>query len=213
LLGDSRLGAPGTVLSARLKGQAQDSHHNECGEERMRKPGIRGRVERHERGTVMEVGPGGFGELVDALDYPMLVVTAAMGGDPAGCLVGFHTQCSLSPPRYLVCVSRHNHTFPVAAGSDLLAVHFLDAAQADLAALFGQHTEDRSEKFTACAWRWHRGVPLLTAARTWLLGRILDRVGFGDHVGHLLEPLEAHLERPWHQLAFQRVKTMPPGHS
>lgn len=35
--------------------------------------------------------------LTAALDYPMFVVTVAAGGERAGCLVGFATQCSIDP--------------------------------------------------------------------------------------------------------------------
>jgi flavin reductase (DIM6/NTAB) family NADH-FMN oxidoreductase RutF len=52
-----------------------------------------------------DLGP--FDRLVAGLDYPMAIVTsAAAEDDRAGCLVGFTTQCSLNPPRYLVCISR-----------------------------------------------------------------------------------------------------------
>ncbi len=54
------------------------------------------------------IGPGG-GEgratvhaLVTEIDYPMFIVTAAAGGRRAGCLVGFTTQCSIHPPRFLI---------------------------------------------------------------------------------------------------------------
>ena len=46
-----------------------------------------------------------FNALASELDYPMFVVTTAAGGAPAGCLVGFATQCSIDPPRFLVCLS------------------------------------------------------------------------------------------------------------
>ena len=55
-----------------------------------------------------------FQEMVAGLDIPMFVVTAASGGERSGCLVGFSTQTSIDPPRFLVCISRANHTFGVA---------------------------------------------------------------------------------------------------
>ncbi|HSO96046.1 MAG TPA: oxidoreductase, partial [Acidimicrobiia bacterium] len=45
-----------------------------------------------------------FEALVAELGYPMYVVTAASGGDVDGCLVGFATQCSISPPRFVACL-------------------------------------------------------------------------------------------------------------
>src|SRR5215208_8451384 len=72
-------------------------------------------------------------ELISELDYPMFIVTAASGDERAGCLVGFATQCSIHPPRFLVCLSDKNRTFRVAQGADLLAVHFVPASAHGLA--------------------------------------------------------------------------------
>ncbi|WP_255360521.1 flavin reductase, partial [Frankia sp. EI5c] len=52
-----------------------------------------------------------FHDAVSAISYPMAVVTTAVDGERSGCLVGFHTQCGIDPPRYLVCISHNNHTF------------------------------------------------------------------------------------------------------
>jgi flavin reductase (DIM6/NTAB) family NADH-FMN oxidoreductase RutF len=153
-----------------------------------------------------------FEELVDRLDYPMLIVTAAADGERAGCLVGFSTQASLDPPRYLVCLSRANHTYPVAARSEHLAVHVLDRADHGLSALFGERTGDHVDKFARCSWREVHGVPVLTGANAWFVGRVLERVPLGDHVGHLLEPVDGHAPDRIDLLTFQQVRDMDPGH-
>ena len=67
-----------------------------------------------------------LGPFNDGLDYPMYVVTAAAGEQRSGCLVGFGSQVSIDPPRWLVCISVVNHTHPVAEAADVLAVHLLD---------------------------------------------------------------------------------------
>jgi flavin reductase (DIM6/NTAB) family NADH-FMN oxidoreductase RutF len=42
----------------------------------------------------------------------MYIVTAVgKDGERAGCLIGFGTQCSVKPPRFLACVSTENRTF------------------------------------------------------------------------------------------------------
>jgi flavin reductase (DIM6/NTAB) family NADH-FMN oxidoreductase RutF len=153
-----------------------------------------------------------FDRLVGRLDYPMVIVTAADGVELSGCLVGFHTQCSIEPPRFLVCVSRRNHTHAVALRSELLGVHFLDAANYPLSELFGERTGDDTDKFAACSWTPRHGVPILTDPPGWLLGRVRERMELGDHTGFVLEPIEAALTGELRQLAFQRVKTMKPGH-
>ena len=147
------------------------------------------------------------------LDYPMIVVTASAGGEHSGCLVGFHTQCSIEPARFLVCVSRRNRTYRVAARSEHLAVHVLDESDYELARLFGEESGDETDKFAACSWRRHAtGVPVLVGPKAWFLGHVLDRVPLGDHVGHVLEPVDAAVTGPFVQLGFQQVRGMRPGH-
>ena len=153
-----------------------------------------------------------FHDAVGQLDYPMLIVTAAAEGERSGCLVGFATQCSIDPPRFLVCISEKNRTFRVAAHSDHLAVHFLDREDRPLSLLFGEETGDETDKFGQCAWESVREVPVLTGTRAWFVGRVLDRVPLGDHTGHLLEPVEGHTRGRLDQLSFQQVKDMEPGH-
>src|SRR5947209_16979582 len=92
------------------------------------------------------------------LDYSMLVVTAAAPGgnghpELAGCLVGFATQVSIDPARFLVCISVKNHTFAVALRAPVIIVHFVPAEGEELAELFGGETGDEINKFARCDWR------------------------------------------------------------
>jgi flavin reductase (DIM6/NTAB) family NADH-FMN oxidoreductase RutF len=154
-----------------------------------------------------------FHQLVGDLDYPMVVVTAAAGGRQAGCLVGFSTQCSIDPARYVVFISKQNFTFGVARQADHLAVHLLSKRHHDVAALFGETTGDDHDKFADV--RWHGGpggAPVLDDVGTWFVGRVVDHLDGGDHLGFVLEPLEAVKAHPVEQLGFQDVKGMDPGH-
>lgn len=154
-----------------------------------------------------------FVEITTALDYPMLIVTAQADDGPAGCLVGFSTQCSVHPPRYLVCLSEKNRTQRVATQTDVLAVHFLEAGEMELARLFGEETTDETDTFSRC--QWHPGpseVPILSGCGRWFVGQILERRALGDHVGFLLEPIEAHSQGPRRGLFFQQLKDLDPGH-
>jgi flavin reductase (DIM6/NTAB) family NADH-FMN oxidoreductase RutF len=65
-----------------------------------------------------------FHELVSGIDYPLFIVTATNRGERAGCLVGFVTQASISPPRLIVMLSKANRTYQVAQEADRLVVHF-----------------------------------------------------------------------------------------
>ncbi|HWD75631.1 MAG TPA: flavin reductase family protein [Solirubrobacteraceae bacterium] len=154
-----------------------------------------------------------FTQLTGELDYFMLVVTTVGRGRRAGCLVGFSTQCSIDPPRFLVCLSDKNHTTRVAADAEALAVHFLPDTADDLAELFGSQTGDTVDKFARC--RWHTGpagLPILDACGRWFAGRILERRRLGDHIGFLLEPFAAERRDDEGTFAFHRAKRLEPGH-
>lgn len=153
------------------------------------------------------------GQLAARLDYPMVIVTAAADGDRSGCLVGFSTQCSVDPPRFLVCISDRNATHRVATRASLIGVHFLTEADRELSELFGEQTTDTVDKFAHCDWEaGPDGLPLLTTGGGRLVGRVLGRHEVGDHTALLVEPVEAAPGTGGRQLGFQAVKDMEPGH-
>jgi flavin reductase (DIM6/NTAB) family NADH-FMN oxidoreductase RutF len=160
------------------------------------------------------VGDDSFDRLVGMLDYTMFVVTTQADGHPAGCLVGFATQTSMSPPRFLVGLSRNNHTCRVAARSQHLAVHVLAHRHIGLTHLFGGQTGDRVNKFDHCSWRTGpEGMPILDDAVAWFVGKTLKRIDLGDHIGYLLEPVTgAAAERSDDLVSFSDVADLEPGH-
>jgi flavin reductase (DIM6/NTAB) family NADH-FMN oxidoreductase RutF len=159
-------------------------------------------------------GQTAFETIAGLLNYPMFVVTAAHGGNRAGCLVGFTTQVSIAPRRFLTCLSIKNRTFRIAQEADFLAVHLLAAEQLELARLFGEQTGDVVDKFTRCRWTpGPGGVPVLDEVPAWFAGRIQDRLPLGDHVGFVLEPGEGEVRRRTRELAsFVDMAGMQPGH-
>lgn len=104
-----------------------------------------------------------FNALVSDLDYPMFIATIrCAGGERAGCLIGFATQCSIEPPRFLLCLSTTNRTCRVGMEASEIAVHFVPSSAEDLAELLGSRTGDEVDKFDLCEWReGHGGVPIL----------------------------------------------------
>jgi flavin reductase (DIM6/NTAB) family NADH-FMN oxidoreductase RutF len=143
----------------------------------------------------------------------MFIVTAAGGGERAGCLIGFATQCSVEPPRFLACISKENRTFDVISRADSVAVHFLGDDQRELAELFGGETGDEVDKFALCDWTESpEGVPVVNDVVGWFTARVLDRHDLGDHVGLWLEPLHAGDNGGMPDLGFQAAKDIDPGH-
>jgi flavin reductase (DIM6/NTAB) family NADH-FMN oxidoreductase RutF len=156
-----------------------------------------------------------FDAFVRATNPAMVIVTATDGAEKAGCLVGFHAQCSIEPRRYLVCVSKANHTFDSAERASELAVHLLAADQHDLAALFGAETDDEgADKFSRCRWQQLRpgGPPVLDAVPAWFVGRVVGRSDVGDHVAFVLEPTEAGPAGGAVPLRYDAVDDLEAGH-
>jgi flavin reductase (DIM6/NTAB) family NADH-FMN oxidoreductase RutF len=154
-----------------------------------------------------------FDALVGELDYPMFIATTRTGDRLGGCLLGFATQTSIDPPRFLVCLSRRNRTYRLARAADALAVHFVPREAAELADLFGGETGDEVDKFARCDWEpGPEGLPILTACENWFAGRVLERLDLGDHVGFLLEPVAARHDGGERGFTFHRAKRIQPGH-
>ncbi|MEV5695817.1 flavin reductase family protein [Micromonospora globbae] len=152
---------------------------------------------------------------LDGLDSPMFVVTTVdpRSGERAGCLVGFASQCSIEPDRFVVWLSQNNHTYRVAMNAELLAVHSLADDQRDLAELFGGRTGDEVDKFDRCAWQpGASGVPIIDDCPRRFVGKILDRAVWGNHTGFLLEPLWAAGEPGPPPLMFSAVADLSAGH-
>jgi flavin reductase (DIM6/NTAB) family NADH-FMN oxidoreductase RutF len=150
-----------------------------------------------------------------SLDVPMIVVTASDGARTAGCLVGFSGQSSIDPLRYVVYLSKLNHTYRVARRATHLMVHFLARDQLDLARHFGELTGDQTAKFDGV--RFAPGpdgsTPRLTECGTHLWARIEHRHHRdGDHAAFVLAPVSMRTARDFEPLRFHDVRDFHPGH-
>jgi flavin reductase (DIM6/NTAB) family NADH-FMN oxidoreductase RutF len=153
-----------------------------------------------------------FADLMGGLNYPVFVVTTTAAGERDGCVIGFATQTSVDPARFLACLSRSNRTFRLAREASALAVHLIPRERRDLAELFGGETGDEIDKLARCEWSpGPHDLPILDGCPSWFAGSILSRHDLGDHEGYLLDPIEARYE-PGELLYFQDVKDIEPGH-
>jgi flavin reductase (DIM6/NTAB) family NADH-FMN oxidoreductase RutF len=154
-----------------------------------------------------------FDRLMARLDHPMAVVTTAFGDERAGCLVGFHAQCSIEPPQYAVWISKVNHTYRVAALAETFVVHFLGRGDRAVAELFGTTTGDDTDKFARCSWvEGPDGVPVLDQIADRVVGRrtaLLD--AGGDHVCVVLAPVQA-FSGSGALLGYDEVDDLQAGH-
>jgi flavin reductase (DIM6/NTAB) family NADH-FMN oxidoreductase RutF len=155
-----------------------------------------------------------FDTLMASLDGPMVVVTTAVAGERAGCLVGFHAQSAIDPERYSVWLSKANQTYRVALRSTHLAVHFLTADDLAVAEHFGTLTGEDADKFADVAFEdGVDGVPLLEACPHRMVVRrvaLLDEGG--DHVCVTTQCLEATTTGRFTPLRLSQVTHLVPGH-
>ena len=120
-------------------------------------------------------------------DYPLYVATTCDGIEMSGCLVGFVTQSSIEPVRFVICVSKVNHTFAVARRSQGLALHLLGSNQKPLASLFGETSGDVVDKFAGLDWSTAvTGAPVLADCAAWIDGSVLEHRDAGDHEAFLV---------------------------
>src|SRR5919202_3811577 len=155
-----------------------------------------------------------FTSLMGELDYPMFIVTTVGDdGERSGCLIGFATQISIKPPRFLVGLSNKNRTYRVTEGAEHLGVHFIPSDATGVAELFGSETGDEVDKFERCEWHeGPEGVPIVDGLPNWFVGRIVDRLAAGDHDAMILEPVAGERQAEEEELTFHRAKRIEPGH-
>jgi flavin reductase (DIM6/NTAB) family NADH-FMN oxidoreductase RutF len=158
------------------------------------------------------------------LDAALVIVTVSIDGERDGALVGFHSQSSIEPPRYVVWLSVANRTTRLAAGAEHLGVHVLAATDHALAELFGGTTDDDAAphdgKLDRVPWtEGPGGVPMLDEVPVRFVGRVLEwlRPAGGDHHGAVLEPLGGALDadRPTSVEApfrLHQTHDITPGH-
>ena len=144
--------------------------------------------------------------MLDELDYPMFIATVP--GD--GCLVGFATQCSIDPLRFMVCLSDKNKTYRLAKDATHMALHVVPEDRNDLAELFGGETADEVDKLAQVGWSEGPGAVPLIEGCPYAAGTILDRFPVGDHVAFVLD-VEAK-EGSATPMRFGRARAIDPGH-
>ena len=131
-----------------------------------------------------------FHDLGAHVDSPMYVVTAAADGEHDGCLVGFATQCSIDPTRFLVCLSTANRTFAIASRAETRSSStrcYERTTPLRACSVRRPRTTTEVDKFVSCDWTpGPGGAPVLDGC-DWFAGNIHDRVELGDHVGFVLD--------------------------
>ena len=154
-----------------------------------------------------------FDTLMASADPAVVVVTTAAEGVRAGCLVGFHSQSSISPRQYCLWLSKANHTYRVALRAEHVAVHLLTVDDLDLAERFATRSGEESDKFAELAVDVdEHGVPLIRQCPHRLLLRRLTLLDDGgDHVCLTGRLSSAHTDGVFAPLRLSAVMHLRPG--
>lgn len=155
-----------------------------------------------------------FDALMSSVDAPLIVLTTAAEDETAGCLVGFHTQSSITPQQYCVWLSKANHTYRVALRASYFAVHFLTTDDLAIAERFGTVSGEDADKFAGLDISLdERGVPLLTACpNRMVLGRLTLIDDGGDHVCLTARVVSAQSAGSFAPLRVSDAAHLDPGH-
>lgn len=125
-----------------------------------------------------------FARLMTAENTSLIVVTTAADEVPAGCLVSYHTQASMTPQHYNFWLSKANHTYRVGLLATHFAVHFLTNDDLSLAHHFGAHSGQQTDKFAGLDVQPNDyAVPLLAACPNRMIVEQISMLDDGgDHV-------------------------------
>jgi flavin reductase (DIM6/NTAB) family NADH-FMN oxidoreductase RutF len=150
-----------------------------------------------------------FQRLMDTIEQPLVLVTAAHRRASTACLVTFSSQCSLEPPRYCLYVPKHEAAYDVVRRAAHLLAHFLDRRQRDLAAMLAAG----EDVFAAAEWRAGPDgrTPQLRGVDAWLFGRVTARHEVGDHGGFVLDPARIRVPRRLRLLARDDLRVSGPA--
>ena len=138
------------------------------------------------------------------------IVTADTGQGPAGLTATSLISVSANPPVVAFSLSSISSAAPTIAHASTVLIHLLSGNELELAQRFATSGIDRFEDPESWI-RLGTGEPLLTAASTWLRGRVVQRIDAAGSTVVLAEVMDAHIDvreqapliyhnRNWHQL-------------
>ncbi|AZL10299.1 flavin reductase [Brevibacterium sp. BDJS002] len=154
-----------------------------------------------------------FNDLMVSADAGLIVVTTAVENEQAGCLVGFHSQSSMSPQQYGFWLSKANHTYQVSLRATHFAIHFLTVDDLAMAQRFGARSGEDTDKFRGLdVDPTEQGVPLLSALPNRL---VVERITMlddgGDHVAITARVISSETTGTFTPLRLSHIGDLPPG--
>lgn len=155
-----------------------------------------------------------FTSLMGSANSAVVVVTTVADDVRAGCLVGYHSQSSISPQQYCFWLSKANHTYRAGLLATHFAVHFLTDDDLALAQHFATRSGDDTDKFVDLDVEPHEhGVPLLKDCPNRV---VLERLSIvddgGDHVCVTARVVDAESSGKFTPLRIADLGKVTPAH-
>ncbi len=126
------------------------------------------------------------------LPYGLSVLTALDGqGRFAGASLNWVTQASFQPPQLVVCLKRDSSTLSVVEAAGKFTLNMLGKEQGRLAVTFFKHVEEQDGTLGGVAYQLVQGIPVLDPVPAYLLCRVVESMGEGDHKVVLGEVIDA----------------------
>ncbi|TQK69683.1 MULTISPECIES: flavin reductase family protein [unclassified Nocardioides] len=155
-----------------------------------------------------------FSLLMASADPALVVVTTSAQNHRAGCLVGFHSQSSITPEHYCVWLSKANHTYRVALRAHRFGVHFLTSDDLALAERFGTRSGEDVDKFAGLEVDLHDDIPLLRSCPNRMLVERITLLDDGsDHVCLTSLVLDSWTDGSFRPLRVSDAAGLEPGHA
>lgn len=125
-----------------------------------------------------------FKTLMGSVNSALIVVTTSAENVQAGCLVGYHSQSSISPEHYCFWLSKANHTYRVGLLAPYFGVHFLTDKDLEIAQRFSTQSGQYTDKFAGLQMDSEpHDIPLLAdCPNRMVLERLAVVDDGGDHV-------------------------------
>ena len=155
-----------------------------------------------------------FYDLMGSANSALLVVTTAVDGVKAGCMVGYHAQASMSPQHYSFYLSKANHTYRVGLLATHFAVHFLTEHDYDMAKHFASTSGQDTDKFADLAVETgEHGLPFVVALPNRM---VVEQISIlddgGDHVCVTTRVVSAESDGHFTPLRLTDVSDLKPAH-
>ena len=126
------------------------------------------------------------------LSYGVYIVTSLDGQRRVGCVANSIMQITSSPSTFAVSVNHDNYTNKCIAENGKFAISILpENADSSLIGTFGFSSSREKDKFEGVSVIETEGLPVIAAAKSYIVCRVIDKMETSTHTVFLGEALDA----------------------